>query len=74
MHDSVTIEQHGIPSAYICTDLFEPTVKAMAEAQGLPDYPYAAVQHPIGRATDDELRAKAESVVDRVYQLLIAER
>ena len=72
MHDSITLEQRGIPSAYICTDLFEPTVKAMAEAQGLATYPYAAVQHPIGRATDAELRAKAESVVGRVYELLIA--
>ena len=43
----------------------------MAEAQGLATYPYAAVQHPIGRATDAELRAKAESVVNRVYELLI---
>ncbi|HVA22772.1 MAG TPA: hypothetical protein VMW62_00080 [Chloroflexota bacterium] len=72
MHDSVTIEQHGIPSAYICTDAFEPTVKAMAEVQGLPDYPYAAVRHPIGRATDAELRAKAAAVVDRVCELLTA--
>jgi hypothetical protein len=70
MHDSITLEQHGIPSAYICTDAFEPTVKAMAEVQGLPDYRYAAVQHPIGRATDHELRAKADSVADQVYRLL----
>ncbi|HEX6512179.1 MAG TPA: hypothetical protein VF157_07775 [Chloroflexota bacterium] len=72
MHDSVTLEQHGVPSAYICTDAFEPTVRAMAEAQGLPDYPYAAVQHPIGRATESELQAKAEAIVEKVYQLLTA--
>ena len=70
MHDSITIEQHGLPAAYICTDVFEPTVKAMAEVQGLPRYPYVALEHPIGRATDDELRAKAEAVAERVYQLL----
>ncbi len=73
MHASLTIEQHGVPSAYICSDAFEPTVKAMAEAQGLPEYPYAAVQHPIGRATEAELRAKAEAVVDRVCELLTAD-
>lgn len=70
MHDSITIEQRGLPSAYICTHVFEPTVKAMAEVRGLPSYPYAAVQHPIGRATDEELRAKAAAVVERVYHLL----
>ena len=74
MHDSVTIEQHGIPSAYICTDLFEPTVKAMAEVQGLPAYPYAAIAHPIGRATDEELLRKAQTAVERVYEILTAAR
>lgn len=72
MHDSITIEQHGIPSAYVCTDQFLPTVRAMAEVLGLPAYPYAAVEHPIGRATDDQLRRKAESIADRVCQLLLA--
>lgn len=71
MHDSITIEKHGVPSAYICTDAFTTTVNAMAEVQGLPNYQYAAVAHPIGRATDGELRAKASAIVDRVHDLLI---
>jgi len=61
-----------VPTACICTHLFEPTVKAIARLQGVPDYPYAMVAHPIGRATDEELQAKARSVADQVYELLLA--
>jgi hypothetical protein len=70
--DSIALEQRGIPTACICTHLFEPTIKAIAKLHGIPDYPYALVEHPIGRAREAELQAKARQVADRVYELLAA--
>jgi hypothetical protein len=53
------------------TDRFEPSARAMAELNGMPDYPYAVIPHPIANDSDEDLRRKAEAVVERLVSLLI---
>jgi len=53
------------------TDRFEPSARAMAELNGMPDYPYAVIPHPIANDSDEDLRKKAENVVERLVSLLI---
>lgn len=43
-----------------------------AEALGLPELKRVFVPHPIQDATDDELRAKADAIVDQVIEALTA--
>jgi hypothetical protein len=52
------------------TDRFEPSARAMAELNGMPDYPYAVIPHPIANDSDEDLRKKAEAVVERLVSLL----
>lgn len=52
------------------TDKFAPTARAMARAGGIPDYPFAAIPHPIANNTDEELRAKAEDAVRQCVAIL----
>jgi hypothetical protein len=42
----------------------------VAEANGLPGYPFVLVPHPIADNTDAELRDKAELAVRRLVPLL----
>jgi hypothetical protein len=70
MHDALAAESRGIPAVAVMTDRFEPTARAVAEVNGLPDYPYVVIAHPIANNTDDELRAKAEAVIGRIVSLL----
>jgi hypothetical protein len=70
MHDALAAESRGIPAVAVMTDRFEPTARAVAEVNGLPDYPYVVIAHPIANNTDDELRAKAEAVIGRIVTLL----
>ena len=42
----------------------------MAELNGMPDYPYAVIPHPIANDSDEALRKKAEAVVERLVSLL----
>ena len=60
MHDAVEIERRGKPAAVVITDKFVVTARARAEVLGVPDYPMAAVEHPIGRLPDEVLKARAE--------------
>ena len=52
------------------TDRFEPSARAVAELNGLPDYPFAVIGHPIANDSDEDLRKKAEDVVTRIAALL----
>ena len=52
------------------TDRFEPSARAMAELNGLPDYPFVVIAHPIANDTDADLRAKAEATIPRLVALL----
>ena len=60
MHDGITFEQTGKPALVICTTPFEPTSKMIAKTLGLPDFPFALLDHPIGSASTEQLQAKAQ--------------
>jgi hypothetical protein len=70
MHDAVAAERRGVPAVAVMTDRFVPTAKAVAELNGLPDYPYVVIPHPIANDTDAQLRVKAEAVAERIVALL----
>jgi len=74
MHDALAAETRGIPAVAIMTDRFEPTARAVAELNGIPEYPYVVIAHPIANNSDAELRAKAEAVIGRVVALLTERR
>ncbi len=42
----------------------------MAATQGLVDYPFVVVQHPIANASDEELRVRAERALPTIVDLL----
>jgi hypothetical protein len=54
----------------LITDRFIPSAKEIASIEGLPDYPFAVIAHPIAGNTDDELKAKAEQVLDTIVRIL----
>jgi hypothetical protein len=74
MHDALAAEIRGVPAVAVMTDRFVPTALAVAELNGIPEYPYIVIPHPIANNSDDELRAKAEAVIERVVSLLTQRR
>ena len=49
---------------------FRDAARVQAEALGMNDARCVFVAHPIQDATDDEMRAKAEAVIDQVVVAL----
>lgn len=72
MLDGILLEKRGIPVAAICTELFVPNGRAIAEAHGAPDYPFALVPHPMASASPAELAREAKEVLPEVLRLLVA--
>ncbi len=71
MHDALAAEKKGIPAVAIMTEPFEPSARAVAVLNGLPDYPFVLIGHPVADESDHALRAKAEAAVPRLVSLLI---
>ena len=52
------------------TDRFVASARSVAALNGLPDYPFVVIDHPIANDGDDQLRHKASSVVEQIAALL----
>ena len=70
MHDSVWFETNSKPAVVIASSTFIDAAQRQAEALGLPEVRRVFVQHPIQDATDDEMRAKADAIVNDVIAAL----
>lgn len=54
----------------IITDRFARTAQAVSQVNGLKDYPFAVIAHPIANSDDGELRDKARVAVNALVPLL----
>jgi hypothetical protein len=70
VHDSVWFETNKKPAVVIASDVFEDAAAKQAAALGLPEARRVFVPHPIQDATDDEMRAKADAIVNQVIAAL----
>jgi hypothetical protein len=71
VHDTTWFEIQGIPAVFIASSVFVDAAEKQAEALGLPDVRRIFVPHPIQDATDEEMRAKADAIVDQVIAALV---
>ena len=72
MHDTVDLEDRGIPSVYVASSEFRLAGDSQARALGC-DPAAVFVPHPIQDRTDDEMRAIARAAVDDLLAALTAD-
>ena len=72
MHDTVWFEIQGTPAVTIASTEFVDAAATQATALGMEDAQRVFVAHPIQDATDEEMRAKADAIVDEVVAALTA--
>jgi hypothetical protein len=71
VHDTVDLEDRGIPSVFVSTIQFIDGADAQAKALGTnPRAVY--VEHPIQDRTDDEMKVIADKAVDEIVAALVA--
>jgi hypothetical protein len=56
------------------TDRFAVSAREISAIEGLPDYPFAVIDHPIAGNPNDELRGKAERALASIVSLLTTRR
>jgi hypothetical protein len=52
------------------TDRFVKSAQVVAQVNGLPDYPFAVIGHPVANDDDEALRVKAVEAVRQIVPLL----
>lgn len=70
MHDTVWFELQGKPSVSIASSEFVDAAAAQAAALGMRDARCVFVAHPIQDATDAEMNAKADAIIEQLVQAL----
>jgi hypothetical protein len=70
MHDSTRLEQLGVPAVPIATHEFMTAARAQASALGRPDFDAIYVPHPIQDQTQQDIEARAESVLGEIVARL----
>ena len=70
MHDGTILEEHGVPSVAICTEVFFSAGKVQARVLGHSDLEPLTVEHPIQSLTKEEIRQRAEGVVEKIVDRL----
>jgi len=70
LHDTVWFEIQGTPAVAIASSEFADAAETQARALGMLGAQRVFVAHPIQDANDEEMRAKADAVVDQVIAAL----
>jgi len=71
LHDGITFERLGIPSAVVITEPFIPAAQAITELDGLPDYGYVAIPHPVTSLSVEQLAERSRDIAVQVEAILL---
>ena len=70
MHDGSVLEECSVPSVAICTKVFFSAGKAQARVLGYNDLEPLTVEHPIQSLTKEQIRSRADGIVDKIVDRL----
>lgn len=70
IHDGVTLEKRGVPTATVNSDAFVVLGQQEAVALGVPGLPIVVVPHPMGDVVAAEVEARARIMVEQVIHVL----
>lgn len=71
MHDGVSLEQLGVPTAVIVTEIFLHEAHVQRAALGMENVEPAVIPHPLSTLPDDEIAARAAAAAPQVKKILL---
>jgi hypothetical protein len=71
VHDGIAFEERQIPTAVLATEVFLNAARAQAQALGMPGFTVISVPHPVQNLSPEEVRQRADQVIEEVVQKLI---
>lgn len=71
MHDGISLEQLGIPTAVIVTETFLHEAHVQRAALGMEGVDPAVIPHPLSTLSDEEITSRAAAAVPQVKKILL---
>jgi hypothetical protein len=66
MHDGISLESLGVPTAVIVTSTFVHEARVQREALGMQGIVPVVIDHPLSSITDEDIRARAAQALKQV--------
>jgi hypothetical protein len=70
MHDGISLESLGVPTAVIVTTEFLHEARVQREALGMTGLVPVMIQHPLSSLSDEEIRGRAAQALEQVVGVL----
>lgn len=74
VHDSVTLEKRGVPTATVNSEEFVRLGQSESRALGIPGLPIVPVEHPLGDADIDQVEERAIGALPELVEALTGDR
>jgi hypothetical protein len=69
MHDGISLESLGVPTAVIVTATFLHEAKVQRAALGMSALAPVVIEHPLSSLTDEEIDARAAQALEQALQV-----
>jgi hypothetical protein len=66
MHDGISLEALGVPTAVIVTSTFLHEARVQREALGMAGIVPVVIEHPLSSISDEEIRGRAAQALAQV--------
>jgi hypothetical protein len=70
MHDGISLESLGVPTAVIVTTEFLREARVQREALGMTGLVPVVIQHPLSSLSEEEIRGRAAQALEQVVGVL----
>ena len=71
MHDGVSLEKLGLPTAVICTATFEHEAHVQRAALGMEDLDPVVITHPLSTLSDEEIDGRVDEAIGQIKKVLL---
>ncbi|HKT50292.1 MAG TPA: hypothetical protein VJV96_08330 [Candidatus Angelobacter sp.] len=72
MHDSVDLENLGVPAVPVATTEFMTPARIQAGALGRPGFDAVYVEHPIQDQTPQQIAGRADAIIEQIIKRLVS--
>lgn len=73
MHDGISLERLGVPTAVIVTTAFVHETHIQRIALGMTDFEPAVIAHPLSTLSDAQIGERSEEAARQVRKILVGE-
>lgn len=68
--DAIKLEKQGTPTISVCSDIFAPFARELAESYGAGQLRIVEVEHPLAGQSKESIEKKAQKVVNQIKNML----